>query len=103
MGKVEDKLNENYPDWKERRKEQCEDFYNSDSWWSWCITPLSHRDMLLAVAWGDAEVKEIKEEEWPVDLFFRWIKKVEDRSHKYFEKPLEGCGCDGEWPEPREN
>lgn len=78
------------------RKKLWDLFYRSHGYWySWCMVPLSYRDMLLAVAFGDAEVKEIDDDpDWPADLYFRWVKPVGDRSHHYVDKDF----SDGIWP-----
>ena len=54
--------------------------------------------MVYAVSYGDAEVKYIDNDDWPPDLFFRWLKPIEERSYEYFEKPLEDCGCNSKQP-----
>lgn len=81
------------------REELWKEFYKSESWQSWCVTPLSYKDMLLAVTFGDAEVKE-HSDEWGPDLFFKWTKPAEERSHEYHAHKAKGC-CDGELPTPR--
>ncbi|MBD3406182.1 MAG: hypothetical protein GF411_08710 [Candidatus Lokiarchaeota archaeon] len=84
-----------------RQIDLWESFYCSTDYMSWCIVPMSTRDMLIAVAFGDAEVESRDDNEWGPDLYFRWLKSPDKRSHEYVKKPLEGCGCEAEWPEPR--
>jgi len=102
---VEARLEKNYPNWRESQKRQWEEFYSSyNIWWSWCITPLSHESMLWAVAYGEAEVKLIEDDkEWPGDVFFRWIKPVEERKYEYFEKKCycESCYHEEECPKQK--
>jgi len=70
------------------------EFYNSSNGWSWSIVPLTYHDMLFAVALKDAEVDEHGEYK---DLYFRWIKKPKERSHKYFDMDL------ALFPKPKKN
>jgi len=102
-GEIMEEEQENQP---ATREELWEDFVNSDGWHSFCITPLSWRDMVFAVAYGDAEVKYIDDnnDDWPPDLFFRWLKPIDERSYEYFKKPLEDCGCNSEqYPKPKDD
>lgn len=65
------------------RKDNWEEFMNSNNWWSFCIVPLTYHCALLAVAYGEAEVKIIEDEGWPKDLFFRWTIPYEERKYDY--------------------
>jgi len=87
---------------KEVELKHWEEFYNSyNMWWSFCIVPLNYYSMLLAVAYGDAEVKHINDDkEWPADFFFRWVRPLDQRACDYFEKKPESscvsCTCEKE-------
>jgi hypothetical protein len=69
---------------KENQKKLLKDFSDSyNEWYSWCMVPLSYREMLKAVACGDAEVELTEDSDWPADFFFKWNRKKEDRKETY--------------------
>ena len=71
---------------KENNNNLVKEFNDSyNEWYSWCMIPLTHEEMLMAVACGDGEVSLIKEDDWPEDFFFKWIKKREERKETYMQ------------------
>lgn len=89
-------MSPDYDHWKE--------FNNSDHGWSWSVVPLYYTHMLLAVAYGDAEVgfqgdimpEGASSEDYPLtgrpipDLWFRWTRPPEKRKFVYPEKMNDG-------------
>jgi hypothetical protein len=57
-------------------------FNRSRNWWSFCNVPLIKFDVLLAVAYGDAELFVQPKTE---DLCFRWRRPPRKRARVYFE------------------
>jgi hypothetical protein len=69
-----------------QKKSIDQEFYDSFSqWYSMTIVPLSDRNIVLAVANGDAELKvstyrDCKDGDWDIpDLWFRWKRQKRNR------------------------
>jgi len=77
---------------KENNNNLVKEFNDSyNEWYSWCMVPLTHEEMLMAVACGDGEVSLIKEDDWPEDFFFKWNKKREERKETYMQFDKGDC------------
>jgi hypothetical protein len=62
------------------RRDLKEEFLDSqDAWWSLTMIYFTYKEMVFAMACGDAEVKWLDDEDLPGDFFFRWIKPRSER------------------------